>query len=153
MYYSQQPTLGRGPVLIIALGFLFWFGYKWYVAHDSLKWPSHTGQISEVKVESQVRRRSATVYVPRVFYHFVHDHVSYEGSELLNSTTSPQTAEQSASEWQHGQRLQIYYNPSNPKQNSLHRGEQVQTDAVIAGIALIVSLGALLSMGADSKMQ
>jgi hypothetical protein len=154
MYNSRQPSLGRAPVLLVALGCFFWFGYHWYISHDSLKWPAHTGQISEVKIETQSRRRgTSSLYLPRVFYHFVHDHVSYEGSELLNSSTSLQKAEQSASMWQHGQRLQVYYNPRDPKQNSLHQGEQLETDGLLAGLAVVVIIGVLWSSGSVSTMR
>jgi hypothetical protein len=138
----------------MALGCFFWFGYQWYISYGSLKWPAHTGSISEVKIESQSRSRSSTrIYSPRVFYHFVHDHVSYEGSELLNSSTSLQAAQQSAAMWQHNQRLQVYYDPHHPQQNRLHQGEQLSTDALFAGIAFFVSFCIICSFGFDLKMR
>jgi hypothetical protein len=152
--YSTQQSLGRLPILLMALGCFFWFGYQWCISYGSLKWPEHTGTISEVKIESQSRSRSSSrIYSPRVFYHFVHDHVSYEGSELLNSSNSLQVAQQSAAMWQHNQRLQIYYNPHNPQQNRLHQGEQLGIDGLLAGLALFVSICIGCSFCFDLKMR
>lgn len=147
----DRTSLGRIPCLVLALGCCCWFGYQWWISYNSLKWPAHTGLISEVKVESRSGGRGrSTRYSPRVFYHFVHDHVSYEGSESLSSSTSNTAAQQSAAQWQHNQRLQIYYNPRDPHQSSLHQGEQLGTNGLIAGLALLVSLGILSSYGMDS---
>lgn len=144
--YTRTETPNYGALLILAIGCFCWFGYHWYVSNDSLKWPAQVGQISEVKIDVQTSKGHPVGYTPTVFYHFVHNHVSFEGSEPLNQAPSMQSAQQSASLWQHGQHLQIYFNPDNPHQSSLHQGEHLHTDAVIAIVAFLIIAGTLTSL-------
>ena len=96
-------------------------------AKASLNWPAVTGVVKNTKIEKSGSRR--VTFCPRVFYAYVINGKSYEGTLITEPEpffSTEKEAQQITSRYPDNSQVQVYYNPKNPEQAHLIRGQTSQ---------------------------
>lgn len=94
-------------------------------ATASLKWPAVAGAVKATKIEKLGKIRNFS-FSPVVFYSYVVNDKTYEGSILTEpepSFSTEKEAQEIINQYPEKSQVQVYYNPQNPEQAYLIRGK------------------------------
>lgn len=110
-------------------------------AKASLHWPAVTGVVKSTKIEKSGRRK--ITFSPRVFYSYIINGKSYEGSLLTEPELffpTEKEAQQITNQYPDKSQVQVYYNPQNPDQAHLIRGQTSQGQSTVwLSIAFLIA--------------
>ena len=124
--YTGVPSL-KGLLIV---GLFVFGGYKILCSFDTHNWPEVTGKVTGYEIweneylnpragYNNVRKHE---YIPVVKYVYLIDHVTYEGKSSLQGFETRNDAVGHAASWyRKGTKVQVLYNPENPKATSLTR--------------------------------
>ncbi len=109
-------------------------------AKASLNWPAVTGVVKSTKIEKSGSRR--VTYSPRVYYSYIINGTSHEGSLLTEPEflfATEKEAQQITNQYPDKSQVQVYYNPQNHEQAHLIRGQTSQgQNTVWASIIFLI---------------
>jgi hypothetical protein len=139
--YRILLTWGFVAIGLVTLGFAL---VQRLEAKESEDWPSTTGRItetsvSEERVSSGGRTVGHTEYRPEVRYEYTVDGVAYTGDRMALESRRYRTlgaATADLFDYQQGQDVTVYYDPSHPEQSALEVGldGEVTIGITIAGL-------------------
>lgn len=112
-------------------------------AKASLKWPAVAGVVKSTNIEKSGRRKAT--YWPKVFYSYAINGKSYEGSLLTEPALSFSTekeAQEITNQYPNKSQVQVYYNPQNPEQAYLIRG-QTSTGQSTVWFSIVFLIGSI----------
>lgn len=141
-----------GVFVLIGLGVAGWGVVLLREAQASSGWPSVTGRVTDVRVESNTRK-GKTRYKPLVRYEYEVDGRVLAGQRVripdMSATYSSRVAAERV--YALGAEVPVWYDPANPERAVLQPGVGWQNLLVPAIGAVVGLLGAVLAAAAGRK--
>ena len=134
--YGDEPV-GRIFFGAVALYLVLTGGYATYQGRRSASWPTHEGEMLKSEVHAIVPGTSrVSRYSVKLRYRYLVRKGWYEGTRRTfgwNEFRTENDAEECASQYPAGGKVDVYVNPANPREATLEVGMHWGYPAALAG--------------------